>query len=483
MSTSSSTGPASLPKVAEDAELLLSVYAPSIRPTSLTSDLSTDGSSHGPYNGLDIVQANRKKRVSVHVQGKRPRHATTISMLSDDVMLEIFDFCEKNYNRYSWFIEAIRDWRILVHVCQRWRQVVFGSPLRLNLRILCTYGTPVRKHLDIWPNFPIHIEYIQDGLEYNDEDNVIAALDHTNRLSAVGLSLTGRQLGKIVTVMQQPFPALTHLYLGTHVSNDDPVLPCEFLGRSAPCLQEIGLVGVPFPSLPGLLLSTSDLVTLFLHNIPQSGYIPPESMVAALASLIRLKYLEIGFQSPASRPDQIHLPHVTRTVLSALAQFDFRGVREYLEDFVGRISAPRLATIEIYYFNQLVDFEVPQLWRFIDHSEELRQATRCFVEFQDDRGYFGAGPSTHILESESFEDFPCQMFINILCEGIDWQVSHMVQALNQISAVLSNMLHLAIDSKEISPEPEGMDGIDWLQLLRPFFSVQTLFVSREIAGP
>jgi hypothetical protein len=161
----------------------LSHHHHSIRPTSLTSDLSTDGSSHGPYNGLDIVQANRKKRVSVHVQGtftgtlpaiapstevscsgKRPRHATTISMLSDDVMLEIFDFCQKNYVRYLWFREAIIwDWRILVHVCQRWRQVVFGSPLRLNLRILCTYGTPVRKHLDIWPNFPIHIEYLQDG--------------------------------------------------------------------------------------------------------------------------------------------------------------------------------------------------------------------------------------------------------------------------------------------------------------------------------
>jgi hypothetical protein len=198
--------------------------------------------------------------------------------------------------------------------------------------------------------------------------------------------------------------------------------------------------------------------------------------------LIRLEDLAIGFQSPASRPDQIHLPPVTRTVLPALTYFYFNGVREYLEDFVARISAPRLDTIEIDYFNQLVDFEVPQLWRFIDHSEDLRQATRCFVEFQDDRGYFGAGPSTHIPESESFDDFPCPIIVRILCEGIDWQVSHMAQALNQISAVLSNMLHFAIIADDIRPELEGMDDIDWLQLLRPFSSVQTLFVSREFAG-
>ena len=44
------------------------------------------------------------------------------------------------------------------------------------------------------------------------------------------------------------------------------------------------------------------------------------------------------------------------------------------------------------------------------------------------------------------------------------------------------MLHLAIDSDEISPEPEDMDDIEWLQLLRPFSSVQTLFVSRNLQG-
>jgi hypothetical protein len=400
-------------------------------------------------------------------------------------MLEIFDFCQEHHVRYLWFPAAIWKWRILVHVCQRWRQVVFSSPLRLKLRILCTYGTPVRKHLDIWPNFPIHIEYFRDGpMERNDEDNVIAAFDHTNRLSSVGLYLTGRQLGKIVTGRQQPFPALTHLYLGTHVSNDVPVLPCEFLGRSAPSLQEIQLVGVPFPALPALLLSTSDLVTLCLLNIPQTGYISPEAMVAALASLIKLEDLIIGFQSSASCPDQIHLPPVTRTVLPALTYFYFNGVREYLEDFVARISAPRLHDVVTYYFNQLVDFEVPQLWRFIDHSEDLRQATRCVVDFQGDRGYFGAGPSTHIpkSKSKSFDDFHPDIKVRIRCQGIEWQVSHMAQALNQISAVLSNMLHLAINSSKISTKPEGMDDIDWLQLLRPFSSVQTLFISREFVG-
>jgi hypothetical protein len=488
----------------------LSHHHHSIRSISLASDSSTDGSSHGPYNGLDIVQANHKKVVGVYIQstftgtllaiapssevscsGERSRHATTISKLSDDVLLEIFYFFKDDHDpgyRFYALPKAVWNWHILAHVCQRWRQVVFCSPLRLNLRILCTYGTPVRKNLDIWPNFPIHIEYIRvdsvEPMERNDEDNVIAALDHPDRLSVVGLCLTDRQLGKIVTLMQEPFPALTVLYLKTHVSNDVSVLPCEFLGRSAPSLQRIELHGIPFPALPGLLFSTSDLVTLSLLNIPQTGYISPKAIVAALATLTRIKDLEIEFQSPVSRPDLIHLPPIARTVLPALAYFYFRGVREYLEDFMARISAPSLSYFEIHYFNQLVDFEVPQLWRFIDHSEDLRQATRCFVEFQDNYGYFGAGPSTHIPESESFDDFHRRIVVSLLCQGIDWQVSHMSRALNQISAtsILSNMVHLAIDSSKISTEPEGMDDIDWLQLLRPFSSVQTLFVSKEFAG-
>jgi hypothetical protein len=53
------------------------------------------------------------------------------------------------------------------------------------------------------------------------------------------------------------------------------------------------------------------------------------------------------------------------------------------------------------YFNQLVDFEVPQLWRFIDHSEDLGQAMRCFVEFQHNYVSFRAGPTTHIPPNPS----------------------------------------------------------------------------------
>jgi hypothetical protein len=301
--------------------------------------------------------------------GKRPRHAATIRELSDDVLIEIFDFSQKNHNphpRYFTHLEAVWGWRLLVHVCQRWQQVVFDSPLRLNLQILCTHGTPVRKNLDIWPPFPIQIEYHSSHIWFDksSKTNIVAALQQPDRVRAIGLQLPGPLLGNIAMVMQQPFPILRYLSLSMDSSlNYVPVLPHEFLGRSAPCLQTISLSGISFPALSALLLSTNDLVTLYLFNIPQTGYISPEAMVASLASLTRLKYLHIEFKSPDSCPDQIVLPPVTRAVLPALAFFEFSSVCKYLEDFLARISAPRLHQIGIYYFNQLVDFEVPQLWQ------------------------------------------------------------------------------------------------------------------------
>jgi hypothetical protein len=78
----------------------------------------------------------------------------------------------------------------------------------------------------------------------------------------------------MATTMQEPFTELTRLRLSS-TDGDMPVLPGTFLGGSAPCLQDVLLDGIPFPSLPTLLSSASNLVTLKLDKIPQTGYISP----------------------------------------------------------------------------------------------------------------------------------------------------------------------------------------------------------------
>ena len=67
----------------------------------------------------------------------------TFDVLPDDVFLDIFDFYMHQARRCS--SKGIEAWHTLVHVCRHWRNIVFVSPLRLNLQLLCTASTPVRE--------------------------------------------------------------------------------------------------------------------------------------------------------------------------------------------------------------------------------------------------------------------------------------------------------------------------------------------------
>jgi hypothetical protein len=401
----------------------------------------------------------------------------TINVLPDDVLLEIFDFCRRN----SYTYHDMWNWRLLVHICQRWRRLVFASSHRLNLQIRCTYGTPVSNNLDIWPALPIIVDYCDSyptgGISPYDEDNIIAAFHsaHLDRVRSVKLDVTGLQLGRIATAMQEPFPVLIHLDIGSD-HGTAPVLPPKFLGRSAPCLQEVSLSGVPYPSLPTLLLSASDLVTLNLRNIPSTGYLSPEAMVVGLAAIPRLKSFIIEYQSATHRPDRIHLPSVTRTVLPALTSFQFQGASEYLEDLLARIDAPQLNQVLIFYLNQLVDFQAAQLSRFIDRSlrPELTLFRHAHVTFFANKVCF-------VMSQDPSWDW-CSATAVVPCAGIDWQVSHITQVLSEISATLSNVVHLKLDVQLNNYRPlEGTDDVEWLHLLRQFPTVRTLYVSWDLA--
>src|SRR5216683_7373361 len=99
----------------------------------------------------------------------------SINILPDDVLLEIFDhyliLSSKGYPYYGQHVA----WHELVHVCQRWRYVVFDSPRRLGLRLRCTDRTPVTNMLDIWPALPI-VMSIVSPLPGSGVTNIISAL-------------------------------------------------------------------------------------------------------------------------------------------------------------------------------------------------------------------------------------------------------------------------------------------------------------------
>ncbi len=127
-----------------------------------------------------------------------------MDILTDDVLLIVFDFYLKDPCR----------WKTLVHVCRRWRTIVFGSPHHLSLKLRCTHKTPTRDMLDVWPALPLLIR--GQIYEKSDVDNIIAALERSDRVSEIRLYAYGRRkklLEKVLAAMQEPFHDLTILAL------------------------------------------------------------------------------------------------------------------------------------------------------------------------------------------------------------------------------------------------------------------------------
>ena len=407
-----------------------------------------------------------------------------INILPDNVLLEIFDFCQIESSSHMTSLRPGSDWLRLVHVCQRWRYIVLVSPRRLNLTLFCTHGTPVRKHLGILPPFPVIVDYLTFSHSHvltpahHHEDDILAAIEYTDRVRIIKLAVTSDLLRMLGLVMQGPFPALTTLWLSSNNRNV-PVLPDVFSKGPAPHLSQIFLEGISSPALPSLLLSANNLVDLQLKNIPQSGYISPEVMVPCLAALHRLESLCLWFKAPIFRHQLRSSPVVSRHVLLSLITFSFLGSSEYLEHFLAQIDTPRLRSVNVTYFNQL-DFLVPQLPRFIRRTKHLELAQSRYSH-----GHIHISNSYLKLDFGEQENRASGLTLCISCKWLDWQFLHLAQILGQFPAMVSNVEYLSIDENDLQLEPgwkDSVDDTDWLELLRPFTAVKMLYGSKRLAA-
>ena len=343
----------------------------------------------------------------------------SIDMLPGEVLVEIFDFyvVEAMEEEDVYSENEMEAWRALVHVCRRWRSVVFGSPRRLKLKVYCTTQTPLRDRLDVWPALPLVIE----GHTVN-VDNIIPLLECSDRINQIILwgSNYWEDIWEVMKVSLISFPELTYLSLEPN-DKAEPVLPLSdsFLSGSVPRLQYLNLDNIPFPGLPKLLSSTTNLTILHLLNIPHSGYISPGAMVACLSLLTSLDRLVFGFRSSQSRPDRESRcpPPSSRTVLPVLTYLGFRGVCEYLEDLVARVDAPRLDFFQTTFFNDIV-FDTPQIAQFISRTPTLKA-------FEKATFYFGDYDACIRLFSKASSNGRLDMTIS--CRELDWQVSFLEQ--------------------------------------------------------
>jgi hypothetical protein len=383
----------------------------------------------------------------------------TIEMLSDDVLLNIFRCYQDS---------SPQLWSALTHVCRRWRRIVLSSPLGLDLRLYCTYGTPVLKALDYWPPFPLVVNYggspVLNPPAAEDEENIMAALRRSDRVGSISLTITN-SLRENLSTISEPFSELEELILLSRY-DVQRTLPSKF--RWGPRLRTLHSTGIAFTSFPQLLSPSTGLVDLQLHEIPNIGYFSPDAFANALSEVTQLRTLSLHFLSLPPRRNHLSLPPQPeeRVVLPALTCFKYRGTCKYLDSFVAGIDAPSLRNVNITLFSQPT-MGASQLGRFIERVEMQTSLSQAEIK-----------TSVHAISisfNNSSTSTPLQLQIS--CKQLDWQLSSTAQILNHFSHFLSFVETIGINTTE---PPSGLEVIgdeQWPELIRTFNSAKDFRVA------
>ena len=365
-------------------------------------------------------------------------------------------------NIFRYYVDASpRFWPTLVHICRKWRHIVFTSQHALHLRLLLSSGTPVLKPLDPWPPLPIVLEYggslSLDPPAPEDKVNIIAALKRSDRVSSISLTVTTSVLDKLYAV-ERPFLELEDLIL---LSRDSlPLaLPNTFL--CGPRLRRLHLTRIHMPGLLQLLHSSRDLEDLQLHEALDPWYSSLENLTDTLSGLAQLQSISLHFSSTTNRflspspPDR-------RVVFPALTSLKFLGCAKYLERLVLRMDAPCLAEIQVTFSDTFI-YYLPNLSKFVDRIEMQKSHHRArIVSSERALSISLTRPGAH------------HTCLNLrLVSKPNEHLSVLFRILPRFSACFLNIEDLRISTARLSSQDSPRSG-RWLELITLFTGVKWL---------
>jgi hypothetical protein len=393
-----------------------------------------------------------------------------IQILNDDVLLNIFYLYKLDFEgedsakkvRFKW--DRQRWWYKLAQVSRKWRYLILASPIRLDIHLLCTYGVLVADMLAHSPPLPLTIWYTNCDREMTakDEDDVLLALSHRDRVHRIALCMQASKLGKFIKAMHYEFPILERVYIDSQRTSTGYMFPWTF---KAPNLRHVWTACCPIGSP---LVTTVRLINLALMDIPPSPWSPPSYILTRLSLMPQLTTLRIHFNSFYPNRGDVEPPAATDLTLPNLQIFSYRGVSAYFEG-LARIRAPTLSVLDVQFFHRLT-FPIPRLLQFMRASESLRFGA-VKLTFDNDFLELTAGPDPSWQRRS--------LRLQIMCKHLYWQVESAVQVFDSISPLLSRvdeltLLHVASNLPAVSGHE--VNRTQWRKLLRSFNNVKTLSV-------
>ena len=357
-----------------------------------------------------------------------------------------------------------RLWPRLVHICRKWRHIVFKSQQVLHLRLFCSSGTPISKSLYCWPPLPIVLEYgsslALDPLSPEDEVNIITALKQSDRVNSISLTVTATLLDKLYAV-ERPFLELEDLIL---LSRDSQplALPNTFL--CSPRLRRLHLTGIRMPGLLQLLHSSRDLENLQLREALDSWSFSTDKFTDALSELTQLQSISLHFSSTTNQYLLPSLPS-RHVVLPVLTSLKFQGLAKCLERLILRMDAPRLADIQVTFSDEFI-YYLPNLGKFVDRIEMHKSHHQARI-LSSERAI-----SISLTQHGASTCFT----LRLLTERLNEPIFFMTCILSFFPAFLLNVDDLCISVTQASESTQevGSYGERWQKLLKPFTGVKWL---------
>jgi hypothetical protein len=329
----------------------------------------------------------------------------------------------------------------------------------------------VLKALDLWPALPIALEY-GGSPELNppapeDEENILAALNRSDRVSSIHLTLTKLLLEKLSAIEGQ-LSELEDLVLLSR-NGRQLILPRTLLW--APRLRRLHSTRVAFSAPLQLLSSSRDLVDIQLHDISDDGCLSPMALADAFARMAQLRSLSLRVRFAAMLP--VSKEHVVqRVIISSLSCLKYQGTSKYLDSFLARLDAPRLTNIEITFFAE-TRFNVSNLNEFIHRTEIRKLQGRADILFSEGS-----------VSISSTQSFPAYLKLQVLCDLLNRQVLSISQLCGHLpSFYLVDDIRIEATGKRSSSwqYEVSVDCETWAMLIRSFKAIKCVRLAGDIS--
>ena len=377
------------------------------------------------------------------------------------------------WNRERW-------WHRAIQVCRRWRYLVLESAFYLQVSLVCARGTPVADMLAHSPPVPLIIDHIDEEyhiLSPEDEEGIILALKHRDRVRRIRITKSVSILQKLVIALDGEFPILEYLL----ISNRRVTRPFIDLTTClnfpetfrAPHLRQLWLDNFATPIESPILTTMGNLVTLWLSSIPSPGYFHPNALLQRLSLMPQLETLGISLNCFNPRRDVeeqlLRTPIVTRVTLPNLHWLKFDGTSDYLEALLPWLTIPLLERLHVVFFNRMM-YSLPHLRQFMSTVGNLRlKATN--VIFNKDHLVVEAYPHKGAI-SRTLE-------LRLGGRHLDWQVVSAAQVFHALKTVFSTVEDLTLKYYRHNMSQEWnrqADRTHWCEFLGSFGKVKTLRV-------